>query len=324
MPSDQQLKRYSVSIITQGQHRFFSCTIPSDVLAKCCFVTTREDDPQQGFQRMLDKKRAQDIANYIDEGLGTIPSSIILSAQREAELVIVGQGKTLQFKAHPKAFLVLDGQHRVYGFSLAKSNLRVPVVIYSGLTRRDETRLFIDINSKQKGVPSELLFDIKKLAEYESSTEERLREVYDLFQFRPESALLGLTSPASKSSGKISRSTFNAAAKPLLDVFEGRSAAEFYEFLNCYLIAFKTGLGEIDAEQFFTQNIVFRAIMTFFPTAAAKVQDRHGSQYSVDNFADSMSPLFETIKPSRFANPGNSIKALAEVFSSALKTKFRL
>ena len=34
----------------------------------------------------------------------------------------------------PEAFLILDGQHRVYGFSLAKTSLRVPVVIYNNLT----------------------------------------------------------------------------------------------------------------------------------------------------------------------------------------------
>ena len=138
--------RYSISQVTQGSHRFYTCTIPSDVLATCCFVTTREEDPRQGFQRVLDEKRAAEIAKYIDFGFGTIPSSIILSAQREAELKIVGRGKTVEFNDFPKAFLVLDGQHRVFGFSLAESTLRVPVVIYNELSRRDESRLFIDIN----------------------------------------------------------------------------------------------------------------------------------------------------------------------------------
>jgi DGQHR domain-containing protein len=318
------LKRYSVSIVTQGNYKFFTCTIPSDVLAKCCYVTTREENPIEGFQRLLDKKRAADIARYIDEEHGTIPSSIILSAQPQAELLLVGQSKTLQFRMHPKAFLVLDGQHRVYGFSLAQSNLRVPVVIYSGLSRRDETRLFIDINSKQKGVPSELLFDIKKLADYESTVEERMREVYDMFHTRPQSALLGLTSPASKSSGKISRSTFNSAVKPLLELFEGKDSLEFFELLNAYLVAFKTGLDDLEVGEYFTNSTVFRAVVSFFPTAAAKTQDRHGSEYSVDNFFDVLRPVFEATKPSKISSPGSSYKALADSFHSAMKTKFRL
>jgi DGQHR domain-containing protein len=277
-----------------------------------------------GFQRLLDEKRAADIAKYIDEGLGTVPSSIILSAQSDAELHDVGKGKTIEFRVAPRAFLVLDGQHRIYGFSKAKSKLRVPVVIYTGLSRRDETRLFIDINSKQKGVPSELLFDIKKLAEYENSTESRLREVYDIFHKDSQSCLLGLTSPASKQPGKISRSTFNLAVKPLLDLFEGKDAREFYYLLNSYLIAFKGGMANISVEEYFPQNIVFRSIIAFFPSVAEKVQDKHDGDYTIDNFSAVLEPLFETVKPSIFKKPGNSFKDLTTEFESALKTRFRL
>lgn len=319
-----EIRRYSVSTISQGHHKFYTCTIPSDVLAQCCFVTTRDEDPKQGFQRLLDRKRAADIATYIDEGLGTIPSSIILSAQKDAELRIIGRGKTLQFAMRPRAFLVLDGQHRVYGFSLAKSTLRVPVVIYSGLSRRDETRLFIDINSKQKGVPSELLFDIKKLAEYESSTEERLREVYDLFHSQPDSALLGLTSPAAKRTGRISRSTFNAALKPLLDLFSDRSSFDFYSLLNAYLVAFKTGLREIELETAFANSTVFRACVAFFPDVAARVKDKHGSDYSIDRFFDVLRPIFISIRPPWISAPGNSYTELLERFKASLRAQFRL
>lgn len=315
--------RVSVSIITQGSHKFYTCTIDSDVLAKCCFVSTRNEDPIQGFQRLLDEKRAEDIAKYIDQGL-TVPSSIILSSQPDSELRDVGRGKTIEFRIHPRAFLILDGQHRVFGFSKAKTHLRVPVVIYTGLSRRDETRLFIDINSKQKGVPSELLFDIKKLAEYESTIEERLRQVYDFFHADPQSALLALTSPAAKQTGKISRATFNIAAKPLLDLFEAKEPREFYEVLNSFLVAFKTGMGVLDVEEYFTHNVVFRAIMNFFPSVAARVKDRHGGAYTPDNFSDVLKPLFENIRPARFSKPGNSIKPLTDDLESALKTKFRL
>lgn len=324
MPQEYSTQRVSVSIVTQGRHKFYTCTIDSDVLAKCCFVSTRDEDPEAGFQRLLDSKRAADIARYIDEGLGTVPSSIILSAQSDAELRDVGRGKTIEFRVNPKAFLVLDGQHRIYGFSKAKAKLRVPVVIYTGLTRRDETRLFIDINSKQKGVPSELLFDIKKLAEYENDTESRLREVYDIFHKDSQSCLLGITSPASKQPGKISRATFNLAVKPLLDLFEGKDAREFYELLNSYLIAFRSGMEEIDVAEFFSQNIVFRAIIAFFPSVAQRVQDKYDSEYSVDNFSLSLRPVFEATKPASFKRPGNSFKELAADFENALKTRFRL
>ena len=157
--------RYSASLVTQGTHRFFTLTLPSDILARTCFVSTRDDDPQQGFQRLLDKRRAQEIADYLDAGLGTIPTSVVLSAQDGTDFQYIRKTKTIEFTLLRKTFLVIDGQHRVYGFSLAKTALRVPVVIYGGLSRRDETRLFIDINTKQRPVSNELLLDIKALAE---------------------------------------------------------------------------------------------------------------------------------------------------------------
>ena len=54
--------RYSVSLVTQGKHRFYTLTMPSDVLARTCFVTTRDEDPKAGFQRLLDRERAVQIA----------------------------------------------------------------------------------------------------------------------------------------------------------------------------------------------------------------------------------------------------------------------
>jgi len=147
--------RYSVSLVRQGDYQFYTLTMPSEVLARTCTVSTRDEDPIKGFQRELDKKRADEIAHYIDEGLGTIPNSVVLSAQPAAELRVIGRGKTLEFNDTPAAFLILDGQHRVYGFSKTRKSLRVPVVVYNGLTRQQESRLFIDINTKQRPVPSQ-------------------------------------------------------------------------------------------------------------------------------------------------------------------------
>lgn len=318
------IKRYSVSHITQGSHRFYTLTIPSDVLTQCCFVTTRFDDPHEGFQRLLDKKRAQDIAAYIDTGLGTIPCSIILSAQSEAELKIIGKGKTLQFRVHPKAFLILDGQHRVFGFALANSTLRIPVVVYNGLSRRDETRLFIDINSKQKGVPSELLLDIKRLAQYESDTETQLRDIFDSFNDEPDSVLLGKCSPSSRDRDKISRVTFNSAVKPLLKVFGPRPTDEVYNILNSYLRAFLYGLEDLAVGQMLTSTIVFRAVAAFFPEVAAKVKDRFGQDYSEDHFLEMLQPMFDRLRANRIKQPGTSYKALLDHFSESMKTEFSL
>lgn len=315
----------TVSLVRQGDHRFYSLTIPSDMLAKTCFIISRDEDPKVGFQRELDVKRAQEIAAYIDSGLGTVPSAIVLSAQEAAELKYDSKKKGITFKTDPKAFLILDGQHRVYGFSLAKTALRIPVVIYEGLSRRDETRLFIDINSLQKGVPPELLLDIKKLAEYENSTEDFLRQIYDLFMQDGTSTLYGKLSPASKASGMISRSTFNAAVKSLIKIFGGKDPSEVYEIFNNYLLAFDEGVLRKNKihEQLFVAT-VFKAVAYFFPIVAAKVKDKFGAIYTADNFAYFLEEVGSRIKPAKFAKPGNAYTPLLDHLEQSLSVDFTL
>lgn len=298
--------------------------MPSDVLAHTCFVSTRDEDPKKGFQRLLDRKRAQQIADYIDLGFGTIPTSIVLSAQASANLRIIGSGKTLEFTDHPKAFLILDGQHRVFGFSLAKTALRVPVVIYNNLTPRDESRLFIDINTKQRPVPNELLLDIKRLAEYQNEVESLMGEIFDLFDSSSDSALVGLMSSHERNSKKISRVTFYAGLKPLLGVFGSSGSEEIYLALNGYLSAFLAGAKALGAANSIVKPTVFRASMLLFKDAAQRVQDRFGKAYSSDNFAEILSPMFENIKPSLLRNPPTSLKELQDELSKNLKTSFTL
>ncbi len=317
--------RYTVSNVIQNDKKFYSLTVPTDVLARCCFVSTRDEDPEKGFQRTLDKKRAQQIAEYIDNNNGTIPSSIILSAQPEAQINITGKGRTIEFTVHPKSFLILDGQHRVYGFSMSKKNLRVPVVIYNELSRKDESRLFIDINSKQKGVPSELLLDIKRMAEYENTTESLLRDIFDLFLRESSSILIGKLSPASKSKNKISRVTFNSAITPITKFFGNHDEYELFDILNAYLASFKEGLFKPNnLEEQMLSTVIFRAVFSIFPEVAGRVKDRFGSDYTVDNFLEIISPMCSGISLQKIKKPGSSYKQLSEHFLQQLKSTFTL
>jgi DGQHR domain-containing protein len=283
---------YTASLITQGRYRFYTLTMPSDVLAENATVDRRAEKPVEGFQRLLDENRAKDIARYIDGGVGTIPGSIVLSAQPEAQLQYTRRTRTLSFRKGPRAFLILDGQHRVYGFSLSKARLRVPVVIYNGLEKSDEVRLFMDINTKQRPVPNELLLDIRRMAETETGEEALLRDVFDLLNKDASSPLLGLMSPSERRRGRISRVTFNAALRPIFVTFGGSDAEYVYRVLNAYLQAWLSGLRALDADEKITNPTLFRAVMLLFPAVAARSSDRYGEEYTVDNFADVLKPVF--------------------------------
>jgi DGQHR domain-containing protein len=303
---------YAVSLITQGRWRFYTLTMPSDVLAKCCYVSDRFDDPVEGFQRRLDKKRAMDIATYIDAGLGTIPSAVILSAQKQSGFTVTGRGKTVRFKFGDHAFLVLDGQHRVYGYSLAKNALRVPVVIYNGLTKEEEVKLFIDINTKQRPVPNELLLDIKRFASYEKPDEKFLGELFDAFNARPESVLSGWLSSAEKQKGRITRVTFNAAVQPTLARFGQRDVDSIFGSLNSYLAAARQHLQEKRSQETFSNPVVFRALLDVFPRIARVVNDRKGQEYDDSDFYLAMEPMFRHTRPITFRSPGTSYKQLSD------------
>lgn len=316
--AETETETYSASLVTQGKHRFFTLTMRSDVLAKTCTVDTRVDNPMTGFQRKLDAKRAEEIARYIDEG-GTIPSSIVLSAQPEAEFQYTRSRRSVTFRLLPKSFLILDGQHRVYGFAKANSALRVPVVIYNNLSRTDECRLFIDINTKQRPVPNELLLDIKRLAETETNEESVLRDVFDMFNSEPDSPLLGKLSGAEKARGKISRVTFNSAMKNVWDALEDSDTREAYATVAAYLSVWIAHLNERGLADKIVVPSLFKAIILLFPDVAQRVADRHGRDFSRQNFQAAMLSFFTRVKPTQLRNPGPSHTKLYETFSKALK-----
>ena len=315
---------FTASLLIQGPHRFYTLSMPSDVLAETCMVEPRYQNPEDGFQRALDVKRARDIAAYIDSGLGTIPSSIVLSAQQEANLQYNRPNRTLSFDRSPRAFLILDGQHRVYGFRLAESRLRIPVVIYNNLTRTEEARLFMDINTKQRPVPNELILDIKRMAETETNSEAIMRDVFDAFANRTDSPLLGLMSPFERKKGQISRVTFNNAIKPIYDSFSGAKPTFIYDVLSAYLRCCISGLRQNDAEQMITNPTMFKALMLLFPTIAERVADRHMSSFTVANFDEIMGPMFLRVRRYDFSNPGKSSTALVDTFRKGLRAGFTI
>ena len=62
----RKLTQQAALLVQQGQHRFYTLVLPSSLLAASCVVETRNDNPEKGFQRLLDPRRAKSIARYID------------------------------------------------------------------------------------------------------------------------------------------------------------------------------------------------------------------------------------------------------------------
>jgi len=269
----------SVTLITQGKHKFYSATMNIDLIADSCSTNPREADPISGFQRTLDETRANSIAKYIRDG-GTIPSSIILSAQSDSGLSYNARNKTISFKVSPNSFLILDGQHRVYGFrKLMDEDLkyRVPVIIYSDLTPIEEARLFIDINTLQRAVPKELLLDIKKLAERENDDEVLLNELFTNFEVSGDSYLLNKLSRFDKQKGKVSKVTFYDSMRPILKEFNINDVDKLYRIMNSYFTAAHDVVKENGAElsDFVTKATAFKILVSHARAIITIVSDNN-------------------------------------------------
>jgi len=255
------------------------------------------------------------------QDLGTIPTSVVLSAQPEAGFDYSNKNKTVSFKEVRDAFLILDGQHRVFGFRLAKSDLRVPVVIYSGLSKTDETRLFIDINTKQKPVPNELLLDIRKLADYQDDTETVLGQIFDLFDTEPGNPLIGKMSPRARKKNLISRVTFYAAIKPLLPLFEDASPLQIFEILSSYYGSVMRQIKAQDMKIDITNPIAFRGITGAFPDVAQRVNDKFGKEYSVEHFDDINKEIYDKLKLATLKAASSSVKAYTAAIQNAMRPR---
>lgn len=296
--------------IIQNKQRFFFTTIPVSKLFPYCFVSGRDSDPLAGFQRNLNAARARDIAKYLHEGQGSIPTNIVLSAQSDSGLAYNSRTKTLKYPGAPSSFLVLDGQHRLFGYQLCLEKYgveyRVPVSIYEGLSRSDEARLFIDINTTQVGVPSALLLDIKQVAAMETSSEEVLRALFDQLNKDDGSPLKGLLSPSKSVVGKISRVTFNRALDGVIksNVWVNASPKTRYQLVVNYIKAVKANTSNV---ALLPKSGFFEAIFDVFPDVVQTSLSKHKNAKEA-SIKDVLKPI-ATIEFDKIVNRGKATRA---------------
>lgn len=278
-------------VCVQNNKKFYIASINSSILKETCFVSRRKEDPQKGFQRLLNPKRAKSIAAYLDEVNGVIPSSLILSAQPNIKLNYNESTGNLSFDVIKDGFMVIDGQHRLYGLNEASHDYDFPVVIFDGLTSQEEVRLFIDINTTQKGVPSALILDIKQQAGTQTKIEERQRLLFD--SMNNNSVMKGFLLPNESKTGKISRTVFYESTKSIFESgpLSNSDDDSIYRCLKNYLAAVdeifrSTG----DKEARLNKSIIFRSIMAIFNDVCEKCLLKY-QNLKQESFRDYLSPL---------------------------------
>ena len=154
--------------------RTFYCfvTTPRHLL-KISFVNHRSlNDPEGAptYQRLVSRSRMRNIGEFIKAG-GYFPNNLIINftrsvrfdkiVQNEGETIVFGQ---LYLPDRYRTAWIIDGQHRLYGFSPIDDKYldqNVIVVAFEQLPKEEEANLFVTINHEQKSVPKHLLDDLE-------------------------------------------------------------------------------------------------------------------------------------------------------------------
>ena len=128
---------------------------------------TYSSDNQSGYQRPVTKSRLRKISHYVREEEGTLPTSIVLCVRQPNRARFEsadGATGTLTIDAGIPMWVV-DGQHRLYGLRRALEkdkakwllDYQLPVVIVDGIDAYEEMRTFHVINTRHKGVPTDIV-----------------------------------------------------------------------------------------------------------------------------------------------------------------------
>ncbi|BBB31490.1 DGQHR domain-containing protein [Neptunomonas japonica] len=135
-----------------------------------------------GIQRELNKKRAEEIRQYVKTFGATFPNSIILSIDDEHCTWKEEKGLFVIESENPnKIARILDGQHRVAGFMNKEAtaldedqcrfitpdgyqDFELVVTFFVGLDLPDQASIFSIVNLKQTPVRKSLVYDLEALS----------------------------------------------------------------------------------------------------------------------------------------------------------------
>jgi DNA sulfur modification protein DndB len=173
-----------------GGRTFYSFVSTPEQLLKICFVNHRTlADPLAlpTYQRLVKRSRLKAIGEFIKSD-GFFPTNILINFdekrrfdKKETDGMADVQVGDLHMPDKYKSAWIVDGQHRLYGYSLIDpkySKQNVAVIAFEELRREEEANLFVTINHEQKSVPRTLLDELDADLKWGSSVPaERLASI---------------------------------------------------------------------------------------------------------------------------------------------------
>lgn len=164
------------------------CFVESvDILLHSCYISRRRrTSPDLGYQRTLDKKRVSGIQKNIEKAQGlAFPNSILLHTPKLSQTIYnkseCPRIVTIQFPTSFCSCKVIDGQHRLLGFSKISSERLeqyfLTVVALPEVTHDKEFTTFIEINSQHKKMDNNLILHLKSDFTWDDNSKEKIEQI---------------------------------------------------------------------------------------------------------------------------------------------------
>lgn len=150
-----------------GNKTYYMFAIEPKKLLKLAYILHRHTANIENFptyQRIIKKDRLASVTKYIKDG-GYFPNSLIISIDGEVSFDALSNegefGSQVGILELPNVYstmYVIDGQHRLYGYSDKTIDTAdvIPVVAFVNMSKEEQVKIFMDINENQKSVSKAL------------------------------------------------------------------------------------------------------------------------------------------------------------------------
>jgi len=261
-----------------------------DELLETCYIQRRLDK-KEGYQRALRYSRIKQISNDIEENkIIAFPNSIIVNSKmrisndtfKEEDCPTIVE---IDLPISYCELVVVDGQHRLLGFANVDKSIQIssylPVIAFQQMNQKEEIKMFIDINSKQKRVDKNLVLLLKHGFDWTIDDSEYYEKIavdisLELDKKGPLANKIYFGIAREKPKGKVTLTTMvsllkgNGFVRKKEAIWQNnpedtdtplKKTKKTIGLLNKYLSKYQT-----DNEKFFLQNIGLRMIFRLLRT----------------------------------------------------------
>ncbi len=232
-------------------------------------VMRRADDRDAGIQRILKPSRCKRIGWFYSQRDAILPNNIIASAQPEEVRFEAAENDSnhgwLHISDNAK-FMVIDGQHRGFGWRYAERDFPVQLTLLIGTDRRTQAKLFYTINREAKKINPSLAYDLLGIIK-PGTEEEKLAGVISALNDDADSPLHGLVRMTDAPDGDTIITQANIISK--LVQFRRTPPGRWFNAMD--------GIGEITVNE----NSLIRVLKEYFESVQELKPDDWGNRESI-------------------------------------------